>query len=194
MLTTTGPILYDLDPLELRALLDAGRARLVDVREADEHRAERIPGARNEPLSEFDADRLRVSGSLPVLYCRSGRRSAEAARALLHAGWSEVHQLAGGIEAWKAAGLPVERATRAPLPLQRQVQIAVGVLILCGVALGALVAPWFYALAGFIGAGLLYAGLSGTCGLALLLARMPWNRRAGAAQSTRSCPSGSCET
>lgn len=178
MTTQTGPIVFDLSAVELQALLARGEACLVDVREEDEQRAERIAGADSMPLSRFDARRLRRKGPPPVLYCRSGRRSNEAAQALLREGWGEVHQLSGGIESWKAAGLPVERDERAPLPLMRQVQIAIGAGVLTGCALGFLVHPGFYGLAAFFGAGLVFAGLSGTCGLALLLERMPWNVRA----------------
>ena len=82
----------------------------------------------------------------------------------------------GGIEAWKQAGLPVARNARAPLELMRQVQIAAGSLILLGAVLAATLSPWFLLLSGFVGAGLVFAGVSGFCGMALLLARMPWNR------------------
>jgi rhodanese-related sulfurtransferase len=183
MTTQTGPIVFDLSAAELQALLARGKACLVDVREEDEQRAERIAGAESLPLSRFAARKLRREGPSPVLYCRSGRRSNEAAQALLRDGWSEVHQLSGGIEAWKAAGLPVERNERAPLPLMRQVQIAIGAGVLTGCALGFLVHPGFYGLAAFFGAGLVFAGVSGTCGLALLLERMPWNARAAPSTS-----------
>lgn len=85
--------------------------------------------------------------------------------------------LEGGIEARKEAGLPVARDSNQPIEIMRQVQIAAGSLVLIGVVLGALLHPAFYGLAGFVGAGLLFAGLSGWCGMAKLLALMPWNRR-----------------
>lgn len=176
MQTATGPIVYELSPTELQRRLAAGTVRLVDVREPDEHRCERIPGAENVPLSSFTGDLLKRSGPPPVLHCKSGQRSSDAAQRMLRAGWSEVHQLAGGIEAWKRAGLPVERDARAPLPILQQVQIAIGALVLLGCAASWLVSPYFLGLPAFFGAGLLYAGLSGTCGFAVLLAKMPWNR------------------
>jgi len=88
----------------------------------------------------------------------------------------EAYILGGGIEAWKAAGLPVTRDAKAPLELMRQVQIAAGGLALLGFALGVTINPGFHALSGLIGAGLLFAGATGWCGMAKLLALMPWNK------------------
>jgi rhodanese-related sulfurtransferase len=88
----------------------------------------------------------------------------------------------GGIEAWKKAGLPVLRDTGQPIEMQRQVQIAAGVLVLLGVVLGYFASPAFYGISAFVGAGLTFAGISGWCGMAKLLALMPWNRSATAAQ------------
>jgi rhodanese-related sulfurtransferase len=173
----TGPIVFEISPTELRDKLARDEMRAIDVRELDEQRVERIAGAASMPLSRFDASALRVAGPPPVLYCRTGRRSNEAAERMLRAGWTEVHHLGGGIEAWKAAGLPVERDPRAPLPIMRQVQIAAGSLVVLGCALGWFVHPALYGLAAFVGAGLVFAGLSGTCGMALVLERMPWNAR-----------------
>ncbi|HEX2527584.1 MAG TPA: rhodanese family protein [Geminicoccus sp.] len=89
-------------------------------------------------------------------------------------GGYRAYVVEGGLEAWKRAGLPVEQDRRQPIEVMRQVQIAAGSLVL----LGALVTPWFYALAGFVGAGLVFAGVTGTCGMASLLRHMPWNRPA----------------
>jgi rhodanese-related sulfurtransferase len=91
----------------------------------------------------------------------------------------EPFLLEGGLEAWKAAGLPVVRDARAPLELMRQVQIAAGALALLGFTLGVLVHPAFHVKSGFVAAGLVLAGVTGWCGMAKLLAVMPWNRRAG---------------
>jgi Protein of unknown function (DUF2892) len=90
----------------------------------------------------------------------------------------EAYVLQGGLEAWKRAGLPIEADSSQPLEIIRQVQIAAGGTVVLGVALGALISPWFYLLAGFIGVGLIFAGATGFCGLARLLQVMPWNRRA----------------
>ncbi|MCB1994218.1 MAG: DUF2892 domain-containing protein, partial [Geminicoccaceae bacterium] len=103
--------------------------------------------------------------------------------AITEAAGAEVWLLAGGLQAWKRAGLEVERGTNAPLPLMRQVQIVAGGLALLGFILGVLVSPWWHALSGFVGAGLLVAGVTGRCGMANLLQVMPWNRPGGPARA-----------
>jgi len=161
-------------------------AALVDVREADEHARERIPGAQNLPLSKLAEAELALQAGRPVLFhCRSGARTqGHATRLAEKAGACEAFVVEGGLEAWKRAGLPVAVDRRQPLELMRQVQIAAGSMVVLGVLLGALVAPAFHALAGFVGAGLVFAGVTGTCGLARLLRLMPWNRAATAPAAT----------
>lgn len=160
--------------------LRAGTCVLVDVREPDEHARERIDGALLEPLSKFDAKRVAAlaQGRDLVLHCRSGRRSADAlAQVLAVAPAARAHSLEGGIEAWRKAGLPTIVDERAPrLGVLRQTQITIGAFVLAGSALAWFVHPGFVAIPAFFGAGLLFAGSTGTCGLALLLERMPWNR------------------
>jgi hypothetical protein len=113
-----------------------------------------------------------------VVVCRTGVRATIAAEALARAG-RRARVLEGGIQAWRRAGLPL-RQGRKRLPVDRQVQLVVGLMVLAGVALGALVSPWFLLVAAFFGAGLTFAGATGTCALALVLMRMPWNRPLGA--------------
>ncbi|WP_135467784.1 rhodanese-like domain-containing protein [Crenalkalicoccus roseus] len=175
-------MLKTVTPEEAARMLREG-ATLVDVREPDEHARERIPGARNLPLSRLEEAELAVQQGRPVLFhCRSGARTeGNAARLAAKAGGCEAYVVAGGLEAWKRAGLPVAEDRRQPLELMRQVQIAAGSLVLLGVLLGALVSPWLYGLSAFVGAGLVFAGLTGTCGLARLLRLMPWNRALAAA-------------
>lgn len=167
-------------PARAAQMLSAGEALLVDVREADERARAHIPGSAHLPLSRLAEAELAVQQGQPVIFhCASGARTAQAAAALgARAGECEAFIVEGGIAAWRSAGLPVAEDRRAPLPMMRQVQIAAGSLVLLGVLLGALVAPAFYAIAGFVGAGLVFAGVSGFCGMANLLAVMPWNRRA----------------
>lgn len=169
-------------PQDAARLLHEG-ATLVDVREPDEHARERIPGARNLPLSRLEEAELAVHQGRPVLFhCRSGARTqGNAARLAAKAGACEAYVVEGGLQAWKQAGLPVAEDRRQPLELMRQVQIAAGTMVVLGVLLGVLVSPWFLALSGFVGAGLVFAGVTGTCGLASLLRLMPWNRAATAA-------------
>ena len=173
------------DARTLHEWLEQGQAVLVDVREPFEHAAERIEGTRHVPLGKLEAESLGADakGNRLVFHCRSGARSGKAlekcAEALGQAG-IEVYHLEGGIESWKAAGKPVVRARAAPrLDVMRQVQVTAGSLVALGVLLGVLVSPWFLVIPGFVGCGLVFAGLSGWCGMAKLLSLMPWNRIAG---------------
>lgn len=154
-------------------------AVLVDIREADEHARERIPGARHHALSRLDAESpAREGDEVLVFHCRSGARTrTNAARLEAASPECETYVLEGGLDAWKRAGLPTTIDRRQPLEMNRQVQIGAGGLALLGVLLGALVSPGFYILSGLIGAGLMLAGMTGFCGMAHVLALMPWNRR-----------------
>lgn len=154
-------------------------AVLIDIREADEHARERIPGARHHALSRLDTETpARPGDDVLVFHCRSGARTkANASKLAAAANGCEVYLLEGGLDAWKQAGLPTAIDRKQPIELNRQVQIAVGSLVLLGVLLGVLVWPGFYLLSGFVGAGLLFAGISGFCGMARVLAMTPWNHR-----------------
>ncbi|HWA44953.1 MAG TPA: rhodanese family protein [Hypericibacter adhaerens] len=174
--------LKPIDPRDLDAALKQGSAILIDIREPSEHARERIPGARSIPLSKLDDGSwpARIPpGKITVFHCKSGQRTAAQAGRLAAKVDGEARMLAGGIEAWKRSGLPVLFDRSAPIELQRQVQIAAGGLVFLGVLLAATVSPWFMLMSGFVGAGLMFAGITGYCGLARLLSLMPWNRRAG---------------
>lgn len=163
---------------ELRARLVRGDCQVVDVREGAEYEAERIAGARLVPLSAFVQQAGGIDREQPVfLVCRSGQRAAQAAEQLLQHGHLDVHVVEGGIQAWMAAGYPVERGASRVWSLERQVRCAAGTGVLVGVGLAWLVDPWFIALAACIGAGLVFSAVTDTCGMALVLARMPWNQR-----------------
>lgn len=167
-----------LSPADARTAIDGG-ARLIDIRGADEHAREHIPGAVSLPL-----DRI---GELPrddrpvVFHCRSGMRTAANATQLAAAvGGAPAYILAGGIDAWRGAGQPTVTDRSQPLEIMRQVQITAGALVLAGVVLGLFVTPGFFGLSAFVGAGLMFAGVTGWCGMASLLRVMPWNRRTAA--------------
>ena len=161
-------------PADARRAIEAG-AVLVDIREADEHAREKIPGAVNVPLSRIGD--VAALGRPLVFHCRSGMRTAANAETLkAAAGGYPCHLLDGGIDGWRSAGLPTAVDPKQPLELMRQVQIGAGLLTLIGVVLGFLVHPGFFGLSAFVGAGLTMAGTTGWCGMALLLRRMPWNR------------------
>lgn len=170
-----------LSPADTRVALDAG-ARLIDIRSADEHARERIPGALNVPLDQIGD--LRRDEHPIIFHCKSGMRtSANAAKLVAAANGAQTHILLGGIDAWRGAGHATITDRSQPLEIIRQVQITAGALVLAGVLLGLFVAPGFFGLSAFVGAGLMFAGLTGWCGMANMLRVMPWNRRVGLNQS-----------
>lgn len=170
-----------ISPQRAAELVRSG-AVLVDIREADEHAREKIPGAHHHALSRIDGNTpIRDSDDVAIFHCRSGARTrGNAAKLAAATPKCETYILEGGLDAWKKAGFPVELDRRQPIDIMRQVQIAAGGLVLVGVVLGALVTPLFYTLSGVVGVGLLFAGVSGFCGMARLLGVMPWNRQAHA--------------
>jgi rhodanese-related sulfurtransferase len=166
-------------PNEAQALIAQG-ARLIDIRDADEYVREHIPAATLLPLEKLThgATLNAQPNETIIFHCQAGSRTQNNASRLAEAGApAQVKLLAGGIQAWRAAGLPIAEDKSQPLPLMRQVQIAAGVLILLGVVLGYAVHSGFFLISGFVGAGLTFAGVTGFCGMARLLAVMPWNRR-----------------
>jgi rhodanese-related sulfurtransferase len=170
-------ILHKLSPHAVRDRLDAGRAVLVDIREPDEFARSHIKNAQSQPLSAWEKAHLAIDPDADVIFtCRSGMRTAGACDRLVARVSGDAYVLDGGLNAWEKAGLPVETDAKAPIEIMRQVQIAAGSLVLIGVLLGFLVAPAWFALSAFVGAGLTFAGVSGFCGMARLLVLMPWNR------------------
>lgn len=171
-----------LSPLAAKQQQDGG-ALLVDIRQADEYLREHIPRSHLYPLAERSAthQRMTFSTDKPIIfYCLSGLRCQQYAEQLeALAPPQGAFLLEGGINAWKNQGLPVEQDRSHPLPLMRQVQIAAGSLIVTGVGLGYGVNPAYFILSGAVGAGLIFAGVSGFCGMAKLLMAMPWNRTGG---------------
>ena len=178
MESPTTKSIQDIEATTLKAWMEQEGAILIDVREPPEYATEHLPGARLLPLSTFDPTRvLQEAGKKVVLHCVMGMRSAQAAQKLLDAGFTSIYNFRGGIQAWKDAGYTTAQGQRTPLSLQRQVQIVSGSLVLLGTLLGAVVSPWFLLLSGVVGASLVYTGVSGTCGMAMLLAQLPYNQR-----------------
>jgi rhodanese-related sulfurtransferase len=166
--------------IDAKARIACGAAVLVDVREPLEHAREYIPGAASMPLSCFDAEAIRSvcqgkGTPVVIFHCQSGRRTAENAAQLGRCG-VEAYVLEGGINGWKKSGFDTVIDRTKPIELQRQVQIAAGSLVLLGLALSLSVSPWLLVVPAFVGGGLVFAGVSGWCGMAKLLAVMPWNR------------------
>ena len=183
----TTPI--EVDPRTAQRMLAEPGTILIDVREADEHARERIAGAKLIPLSVLTAKEIAELGARRVVFhCKGGRRSLDAATrcASLAQRGIATHSVVGGIEAWRSAGLGTEiNAARPKMSVMQQTQITIGTLVVAGTALGFLVNPWFLALPAFMGCGLIFAGATGTCGLASLISMAPWNR-------ATKCQSGSC--
>ncbi|MCG0455650.1 rhodanese family protein [Enterobacter cloacae complex sp. ECC445] len=166
-----------LSPREANARIAEG-AILIDIRDSDEYAREHIPAARLVPLETLPGGLNAQAGETVIFHCQSGARtSGNADRLAQAAAPARAFVVEGGIQGWKQAGLPTVEDRSQPLPLMRQVQIAAGLLILCGVVLGYGVSSGFFLLSGFVGAGLLFAGVTGFCGMARLLKVMPWNRR-----------------
>ena len=176
---TTTDRLHEINAFTLKKWLDDREALLIDVREPGEFAAEYIAGAKLLSLSQFDPAIIPLgSNKKIVLQCQSGRRSAQAAQKMFDAGFSEIYHLQGGLPTWKAAGYPTQVNKNAPISMFRQVQIVAGSLVFLGTVLGALVSPWFLIISGFVGAGLVFAGITNTCAMAILLAKLPYNQRA----------------
>jgi rhodanese-related sulfurtransferase len=170
-------ILHKLSPQQVRERLESGLAVLVDIREPDEFIRSHIKGAHSQPLSTWEKAHLSVDPASDVIFtCRSGMRTAGACDRLAAQVSGDAFVLDGGLDAWANAGLPVATNADAPMEIMRQVQIAAGSLVLMGVLLGFFFSPAWFALAGFVGAGLTFAGVTGFCGMARLLMFAPWNR------------------
>jgi len=162
-----------------------GKNVILDVRTDVEFAEKHIADSKHLAL-----DRLKESvGQLDpsrqhLLLCLSGKRASKAVEILAGNGFAHLWVIDGGIDAWEKSGLPIERSERRTLPLMRQVQLVIGVLALTGSLLAIFVNPLFAILPAFLGAGLTLAGSTGWCGLALLLAKMPWNCGAASCQNT----------
>lgn len=165
-------------PHELHALLNREGVWVIDVREPDEYRYEHIEGVRLFPLDHIEEARAQIPPTAEIhILCHTGVRSAQAAAQLREWGYEKVSVVDGGLTAWKAEGGPVVRG-KGPIPIMRQVQIVAGSLVLVGSLVSGLK---FIAL--IVGAGLLFAGVSGWCGMAKLLAFLPWNKNSSPSSS-----------
>ena len=153
---------------------------LLDVRTPVEYAEVHVPQARNVPLDSlapkdhFDSGHLSKDQPVYIL-CRTGARAKKAAEKFAKEGYSQAVVVEGGTLGWSDAGLPIERGTTKVISLERQVRIVAGSLVVIGVVLGYSVHPWFVGLSAFVGAGLVFAGITDFCGMGLLLAKLPWN-------------------
>lgn len=168
-----------ISPKTLEGWLKLGEVVLIDVREPVEYEAEFIEGSQNLPLSQLKLEQISIlEDQKLVLHCQSGGRSMMACKQLKDEGFVfEAWNLEGGIVAWKEAELPVKSSNKKILLLDRQVQIVIGLIVLVGTLLGLWINSTWFALPIIIAIGLINAGLTGWCGLAKLLAKMPWNTK-----------------
>ena len=164
-------------PEDLASQLKAGGCQLIDVREPVEHAEAHVAGAKLIPLGQIEDRCGEIDRSRPVVVmCQAGKRGQAAAEKLRALGFTNVCNLTGGLNAWKSAGLPCAAGSRRVMPLMRQVQITIGLCVLTTSLLAAMVDPRWVYVPMFFGAGMIFAGATGFCGLAMILARMPWNR------------------
>lgn len=186
-----------ISPQELSKLRQSGKSLdLIDVRTPVEYQEVHVEFARNAPLDRLNplaikAERNGNADQPLYVICRSGSRGKQACEKFLAAGIENVVNVEGGTMACEAAGLPVTRGKTA-ISLERQVRIAAGTLVLIGSALGFWVHPYFIGLAAFVGAGLTFAGITDTCGMGMLLARMPWNQVKAESSTTKPATGGAC--
>ncbi len=161
---------------DLKKRLEKNEILLIDVRTLSEHEQEFIEGSSLIPHNEIDVEDLPSLTKPIVLYCAIGKRSAYACAKLLEENpLLDVCSLEGGLNVWKDLGFPLKKVKTIILPLQQQVHIAVGFIAFLGTMLGAVINPIFYLLPGFMGLGLMFSGITGWCGMAKLLSKMPWN-------------------
>jgi rhodanese-related sulfurtransferase len=177
-------------PRDLQKHLATGSsAFLLDVRTPPEYTAVHVPGARLIPLDELDPVKFlheREGDFSPVfVLCQTGGRARKAIEKLERAGVPGTVLVEGGTQAWIDAGFPVNRGTSRVLPLMRQVQIVIGFVSALGALLALTVNTRFAWIPLLTGSGLLFAGITGFCGLALLLAKMPWNKSAAGASCSK---------
>ena len=189
---------------ELDGLAKAGRIELIDVRTLVEFREVHSVHARNVPLDSLDPSAVmgaRANAEAPVyVICRSCSRSTKACEAFVAAGFTNVVNVDGGTNAWDQAGLPVKRGKKA-VSLERQVRIAAGFLVFTGTTLGVFHHEYWLGLPAFVGAGLMFAGITDTCAMGMLIAKMPWNQvketpggKSNDSTSGTTSPGGGCCT
>ncbi len=163
---------------EINELLDGGgECQVIDVREFSEFDNERIADAQLMPLSNFEKHADEIDHDKPVyLMCRSGNRAKQAAEKLVKKGFTDIHVIQGGMAAWSGANLPVIKGESKVWSLERQVRFAAGAFVLTGVLLGVFLSPYLILLSAFVAAGLIFSAVTDTCGMGMVLARMPWNK------------------
>lgn len=150
---------------------------VIDVREPSEFEAGHVAGTRNLPLSGLGSAKQGLNKDQPVyILCRSGARSSQAARELSESGFAELYVLEGGLQAWASSRHPLMKGSCQIWGLDRQMRMTAGSLVLAGLLLGRFVHPYFSGLALLVAGGLIFSAVTDSCGLVILLSKMPWNR------------------
>ena len=156
---------------------------ILDVRTSAEVKAAALPNCLHIPLHELSAERLQAEitksgkdGTRVYLLCQAGRRAEMAADALKGNVQAELVIIEGGMNAVKQSNIPLANQGRRIIPLERQVRIAAGSIVLIGAALGTWVNPAFYGLSAFVGGGLVFAGITDICPMGMMIAKAPWNK------------------
>lgn len=189
-MSESSPVTITATDLRRRLARDP-QLRMIDVRTPAEFREVHVVGAQNKPLDRLDpAEFAGQSAELHVL-CRSGSRAATACAKLAAAGVGSLVLVEGGTLACVEVGVQVARGKKA-IALDRQVRIAAGSLVVLGVLLGWLAGPAWSALAAFVGAGLVFSGVTDTCGMGMLIAKAPWNQGATGGQRAGGPATGAC--
>jgi rhodanese-related sulfurtransferase len=171
--------IHSITAKEAQDLLSDGKAYLIDVREPAEYRAQKIPGSKSLPLSKISSSLFKKNkdeSKKAILYCRSGKRSTMACNKLIKDIDSDLYNVDGGLLEWEKLGYPIEKSENKTLPLERQVQLSISLMILIGLLINMTVSSLGLILPLMAGLGLLNASLTGWCGMAMLLGKMPWNR------------------
>lgn len=172
--------LMKLQTKQLQKALQSGkRVAIIDVRTPVEYEEMHIDGSLLMPLDHLDPAAVKSAvgdAEACVLVCRSGKRAGQALDKLRAAGLENLVILEGGVTDWESAGLPLNRTAAKRLPLMRQVQLTIGVLVITGSILALTVDKNFALIPALFGVGLTLAGSTGWCGLAILLSKMPWNQ------------------
>lgn len=169
--------IQEISPQQANEMFSKGDCLLIDVREPAEHASSHIPNSYLHPLGKISAASLSNDKNI-LIYCQKGARGKKACEKLLQDNSElNVFNIQGGIEAWDQAGHETKTTDKGILPLDRQVQLSIGVLLILFSTLALSVSSLFAWATGFIGLGLFVAGTTGFCGLGRLIAIMPWNQR-----------------
>ena len=192
---TTATTFRTISCRELNELCQSGETvDVIDVRTPVEFQEVHSVYARNVPLDSLKPDDVmnaRGASAEQPLYviCRSGSRSRKACEAFAASGHTNIVNVEGGTQAWDQAGYPVERGRKA-ISLERQVRIAAGSLVFTGTLLGFFQHEFWLVLPAFVGAGLVFAGITDTCGMGMLIAKMPWNQVKNSCEAAPGSPAG----